>query len=238
MSRTMSLNTIPRPVRILLALGILGAIAGLGFLAYIWFTGGSGEASAAISAPTLEAPAAGNVTVFEIVPEESEARFLIYEELFGSPKTVVGRTDQVAGQISIDFDNPAASELGTVRVNVRTMATDNEYRNRALRGQILRSNEFEFAQFTPTSIEGLPESITMNTPYTFTITGDLTIRDITQPVTFEARVTPISEQRLHGFAEATITREPFGLTIPNAPGVANVGEEVGLEIEFVAQSVQ
>lgn len=221
--------------RIIVGLVVLGAVIGVAALAALWVSGGSGEASEAISAPTAVAESG---TIFEIVPEESEVRFLIFEELGGQPNTVVGRTDQVAGQIVVDFDNPAASVLGTIRVNVRTLVTDSELRNRAIRSQILQSVDFEFAEFVPTGLEGLPDTITMGTPITFTISGNLTVRDVTKPVTFEARVTPVAETRLQGLATATVLREDYGLEIPSVPNVANVANEVGLEIEFTAQTVE
>ena len=207
--------------------------------AFIWFSGGSGEASQAIDAPTLDAAASdaeGSATTFNIIPEESEVRFLLDEDLRGQRVTVVGVTNQVAGQLAVDFAAPANSEVGVIRINVRTLATDNEFRNRAIRGQILQSqnDEFEFAQFTPTAISGLPETLTIGEPITFQITGDLLIRDVSQPVTFETTVTPVSETRLEGQARAVIQRGDYGLTIPSVPGVANVEEEVELEIDFAA----
>ncbi len=222
----------------------LGVVIGLvvvavGAAAFVWFSGGSGEASQPISAPTLEAAASsaeGTATTFNIVAEESEVRFLLDEDLRGERITVVGVTNQVAGQIAVDFDTPANSEIGVIRINVRTLATDNEFRNRAIRGQILQSQNdaFEFAQFTPTAISGMPETVTIGEPITFQITGDLLIRDVSQPVTFETTVTPVSETRLEGQARAVIQRGDYGLTIPNVPGVANVEEEVELEIDFIA----
>ena len=207
--------------------------------AFIWFSGGSGEASQAIDAPTLDAAASdaeGSATTFNIIPEESEGRLLLDEDLRGQRVTVVGVTNQVAGQLAVDFAAPANSVVGVIRINVRTLATDNEFRNRAIRGQILQSqnDEFEFAQFTPTAISGLPETLTIGEPITFQITGDLLIRDVSQPVTFETTVTPVSETRLEGQARAVIQRGDYGLTIPSVPGVANVEEEVELEIDFAA----
>jgi polyisoprenoid-binding protein YceI len=119
---------------------------------------------------------------------------------------------------------------------VRTLATDNEFRNRAIRGQILQSSqdEFEFAQFEPTSITGMPDSVAVGETITFTVVGNLTLRDITNEVTFEVTATLESEDRLSGTATATVQREPYNLIIPSVPGVANVGEDVALAIEFVA----
>jgi len=48
---------------------------------------------------------APRVRVFRISQTRSRVRFEIDEELRGEPKTVVGTTDQVAGEIALDFSN-------------------------------------------------------------------------------------------------------------------------------------
>ncbi|MDX2163707.1 MAG: YceI family protein [bacterium] len=224
------------PLRVIVIGIVVVALIGVAAVAALLIAGGSGEASQAITAPTLAASTAGETTVFSIVPEESEVRFSLGEDLRGERVTVVGTTDQVAGQLEVDFATPANSEIGVIRINVRTLRTDNEFRDRAIRGFVLQSAEdrFEFAQFMPNTLTGMPESVTLGEPFTFQITGDLQLREIMQPVTFDVTVTPISETRIEGTASATVTRAQYELTIPNAPGVANVSEEVLLEIDFVA----
>jgi polyisoprenoid-binding protein YceI len=154
--------------------------------------------------------------------------------LRGQPATAVGRTDQVVGTITVDPANPASVEVGIIRINVGTLATDNRLRNRAIHRFILQSDRFEFAEFVPTAIDGLPDSVTIGEPLALTITGDLTVRDVTKPVTFETSVIPVSDTRLEGSAFGTIQRGDFSLTIPSVPSVADVSEEVRLEIDFVA----
>ncbi len=199
----------------------------------------STEASAspteAPAEPTAESAASESV-VFSIVADDSEVRFILNELLRGSPNTVTGRTNQIAGQIAVDFADPANSQVGEIVINARTLSTDNEMRNRAIRSAILQSaqDEFEFISFQPTSLDGLPASVTLGEAFTFQITGDLKIRDITHPVTFDVAVTPVSETRIEGTATATIQRGDYGLNIPNVPGVADVDEAVKLEIDFVA----
>ena len=178
--------------------------------------------------------------LFRVDSELSEVRFIIDEELLGAPKTVIGATDQVAGDIIVNFDQPASSEVGEIRINVRTLETDDENRNRSLRGQILQTNreEFEFAVFVPTAMTGLPEAVGMNQAVTFQLTGDLTVRDITNSVTFEVTATMVSEERLEASATTNVTRDAYGLTIPNVPGVANVSNDVILEMDLVARLVE
>jgi polyisoprenoid-binding protein YceI len=220
-------------------LAAVGFLIGAAVVVYILVSGGSGEASAPISAPELVAVDDDLIT-FRIVPEESSARFLIDEILRGQPTTAIGQTNQVAGDIAVDVENPANSQVGTIRVNVRTLETDNAFRDRAIRSRILMSarDEFEFAEFVPTAITGLPTSVTLSEHVELTVVGQLTLRDITKEVIFQTAVTPISQGRLEGTARATVLRSDFDLVIPQVPSVANVSDQVALEIDFVATAIE
>ncbi|MCA9990156.1 MAG: YceI family protein [Ardenticatenaceae bacterium] len=187
----------------------------------------------AVAVP-LDAPAGATVLVID--PAQSEARFTLDEELRGQPKTVVGTTNQVSGQIAFDLNNPAGAQLGTIQVNARTLATDSEFRNRAIKNEILQSDTYEFVTFTPTALSGLPASAAVGDTITFQVTGDLTVRDVTRPATFDVTVTLAAENQLTGSATTTIQRADYNLVIPNVPGVANVSEEVTLAIDFVASA--
>jgi polyisoprenoid-binding protein YceI len=206
----------------------------VGAIAYV-FLGSSAVASAPIAAPTLAAAAStGGTQLFQIVPDQSEVRFQMSEVLHGQPNTVIGRTNQVAGSIMIDPTKPANSQVGTIRVDARTLATDSAMRNRVIERAILQSDQFEYIEFKPTALAGLPQSVALDQPFTFRITGDLTIRTVTHPVTFDVTVTPVSTTQMKGTAAATIQRADYNLVIPSVPSVANVSEAVQLQIDFVA----
>ena len=200
-------------------------------------------ATAAPQPEATQAPAAaqptGDATLYRIVSEESEARYEIDELLRGEPFRVVGRTDQVAGDIILDFADASASQVGVIRINVRTLMTDEERRDRATRSRILQSAEdaYEFVDFTPSALEGLPDAVSVGDTATFTIVGDLKIREITAEARFQATVNVVAEDRLEGTAEATVLRSTYDLIIPNVPFVADVSDEVLLGIEFVATAV-
>ena len=209
-------------------------------LVYIWVSGGSAAPSAPLVEATLAATeeTSSTTTTFSIVTGESEVRFILDELLRGQLNTVTGRTDQIAGQIAADFATPSNSRVGEIRISARSLRTDSELRDRAIRSQILLSaqDEFEFISFVPTAMEGLPAAVTIGEAFDFEITGDLTIRDITQPVTFAVTVTPVSGTRLEGTATAAVQRGDYGLEIPSVPSVADVDEAVRLEIDFVAEA--
>ena len=217
-----------------IAIVVLLAVGGA---AYIWFSGGSGQPTGVTTAPVLVIQSDDTRTRFQIVQAESEVRFSIDEILLEKPKTVVGTTHDVAGEVLVDFQNPANSQMGTIRINVRTLETDNEFRNRALRGQILQAerDEFEFVEFMPTQLIGLPNKIVMGQSFELQIKGILTVHGVVREVTFDAIITPISKSEIKGTAETTVMYRDFGISIPEAPGVANVSDEVQLEIDFVAQ---
>ena len=196
------------------------------------------EASAPIQSIALEqaaAPArAGAVSRFEIQPGESEARFIIDEILRGEPKTVVGTTNQVAGQIAVDPTNPNGAQVGTILINARTLTTDSEARNRSLKNLILQTEAHEFISFQPTELVGLPPAARVGDMLSLKVVGDLTVRGVTRPVTFDATVMPETPSRLEGNATTTIRYADWGITIPQVSAVAGVSEEVRLELTFVA----
>ncbi len=195
------------------------------------------EASGPVTAPGLEE--AEGARVFRIAQEESEVRFLIDEVLRGADFTVVGATDQVAGDLRVDTGDPAASEIGLIRINARTLTTDNGNRNRALRTFILKSaeDEFEYAEFETSELTGMPESVTVGEPFDIQIMGELRIAGASQALTFDTTITLESEERLSGSARSSLQHADLGLTIPSVPFVSDVAEEVRLEIDFVALAV-
>jgi polyisoprenoid-binding protein YceI len=193
------------------------------------------EAAPTAAEPTAAANAApASAMIAQIISAESEARFIIDEVLNNAPKTVIGSTKQVAGEIAVDAQNLANTRIGVIQVNARDLATDSSFRDRAIKNRILNTDQFEFITFTPTQITGLPESGAVGQEYTFQIMGDLTIRDVTKPVTFEVKASAPSADRFAGTAQTTIRYADFNIAIPQVPQVASVAEEVRLEIDFVA----
>lgn len=183
--------------------------------------------------PTTSAFPAG-LRIFAISQAESEVRFELDEDLRGNRITVIGTTDQVAGEFALDFDDLSQTQVGILQINARALLTDNDFRNRAIQNEILDTGQYEFITFTPTAVSGLPASAAVGAEITFTIAGDLTIRNITKPVVFNVTATAVSDSQITGTASAVVLRADFGLNIPSVPNVANVEEEVELFIDFSA----
>jgi polyisoprenoid-binding protein YceI len=207
---------------------------------------GEADLEAAPAEPTVEPvepttgpqTGSGGAATYTIVPEESEARFIVQEVLNGNDTTVTGVTSDVTGQITVDTAQPSAAQVA-VEVDLSGLATDNNFRNRAIHDAILQTGnpDYQFATFTATSISGMPDTVSIGTPVEFQLTGDLTIHGVTRETTFDVTATPVSETRIEGLASTTVTYSDFDVNILRLPPqVASVEESVILELDFVATS--
>jgi polyisoprenoid-binding protein YceI len=184
------------------------------------------------STETTEAPPDGDATgsVTFVAGEGSQVGFEIAEVLRGEDVVVVARNGSVDVEATVDFDDPAASEIGVVNIDAAGFVTDEDRRNNAIQRFILDVADFPEITFTPTSFDGAADALAGGTG---TITGDLTIRDVTVPVTFEVTATEASPDGITAEATATVDRTDWDLNIPSVPFVASVAEEVLLTLGLV-----
>lgn len=177
--------------------------------------------------------------LFRIVSEESEVRFAVSETV--PLGMAVGRTNQVAGDIIVDFNNPSNSRIGLIRINLRTLQTDNPDRDRSIRCCVLLSAQqaYEFSDFIPTSISGLPELVQIGQEVDIEVTGDLTLRGTTRTIMFDVSLTIVSADELRGLGRTVVNRSEFGILndAENMFDYHGVAESVTLEFEFVARTV-
>jgi polyisoprenoid-binding protein YceI len=147
---------------------------------------------------------------------------------------VRGSFDEFEGSGYFDAENPAASHLA-----LTIQATSINTRN-ADRDAHLRSNDF-FAMdaypritFTSTQVQPAGEG-------TYRVTGDLTIKDVTRPVTIDFEYTgaaadPFGNHRIGLEGTTTINRKDWGVNWNAAldAGGVLVSEKVTLEFEVSA----
>jgi polyisoprenoid-binding protein YceI len=218
---------------------VTASAVGVGIYSYVKPTAPESGPVEAVPITTMNTNDASSVaadgsTLYAIESGASEATFTIDEVLRGSPKTVMGTTDQVSGQIAFDPSDPSSLQVGTVLIDARTLQTDDSSRTRVLNNQILSTEQYEYISLTPTSLSGLPDAVAVGVPFTFQLTGDLTIRDTTRPVTFDVTATLGEDGNLTGTATSTIQYSDWGISIPSVPFVANVGDQVVLGLNFNA----
>lgn len=163
------------------------------------------------------------------------ATFEMNELLNGNPKLVVGTTTEVAGDIGITNNH---IKLGEIKLDARTLITDNERRNGAINRIILKTTEpgNEYVTVLPlaTDFEG---EIILGTPVTFKATTELTISGVTRRTDFDVTMT-ITEDKITGIASTKIKRSDFSISIPNLSFIANVDDEFPIRVEVVAERVE
>ncbi len=230
------------------------AVGGAAFAWVFWFAGGSGEPTTELTTPELAttttttsvgststsvAEASSGPLAFVIDQADSIASFEIDEVLRGTPTHVVGTTDQLVGQVLLDPNDLSSIQISEIVINARTLTTGSDRRDRAIRGPIILdsgSDQHELISFTVTEVSGLPGSAEIGSEVSFMVEGQLTIKGATNLVGFEVIAELADEVTLIGSATATVLRSGFGIGIPTVQGVADVTDEVLLNLEFVARA--
>jgi polyisoprenoid-binding protein YceI len=140
--------------------------------------------------------------------------------------TYVGQFTDVAGTLDLDVRNPAASTLSAT-IDTDSVGTLNDQLDSHLRtADFLDTANFPQAQFAATSIRLIDRD-------SAAITGNLTLRGVTRPVTIEADfnqagINPVDQKYTLGFdGETTIKRSDFGINY----GLPMLGDEVTLNLE-------
>jgi len=178
----------------------------------------------------------GNVTRYRLLPEESKAIFVAREHyLKPEPRldNVIGVTTALTGTIELNPQQPAAVRMSTISVNLFALDMQNDELEEVLRYLYLQSDLFPIASFTPRHYSGLPAICTGTEELTFTITGDLNIRAITQEITF-AVTARIENDQLQGTATTQVPMTTFGVEPPDKVGISWVEDEVTIQVKFVA----
>ena len=198
-------------------------------------TGGATLSSAVATASRASATAT-SATRYAIVPTNSKATYKVNETFFnqGNRLNVAeGTTGEITGEIAIDKTKPSASRVGTIKVDISKLASDSEQRDDQIRNRWLESTKFPTATFVAKRLEGLPETpYTEGAELTFRIVGDLTVRNVTKEVTFDAKGKIVGDL-LTGTAATTFNMTDFGFDPPSILGIlkAENGVELTLTIE-------
>ena len=188
------------------------------------------------SSPTeepAEQPAAGAATVFTL-GEGTIARYRVEEELANTGFFVaVGETTDVAGAIAFDANGAVVAEASRIVVQAATLRTDSNRRDGYVRNRTLETDSYPEVVFVPTAIDGLPDSITdASGDVAFTITGDLTVKDQTREVTWDATATFAGDGAVTGIASVEFTFDDFGMDKPRVAVVLSVDDTIRLELDF------
>ena len=148
--------------------------------------------------------------------------------------TVRGQFDEFEGGAHLDLNNPAASSAN-VRIKVASVSTGQAQRDDHLRnGDFFDAEVFPEIVFASTKVEKADEE-------TLLVTGDLTIKDVTRPVTVEFTLNG-SAKDIYGFTRvgfegsAAISRKDWGLSYNAAleTGGVLISDKIKLQLDVSA----
>jgi len=219
-------------VLITLVTAVLGAVAFVTRDQWTWLTAATSVEREIPSAPTLTI-SSPDERLFAIDTSRSEARFRVNETLAGIERETVGVSDAIAGDIVINMTDPQRSTIGTVVVNVEVLDTGSTLRDKRIRADFLESSRFRFAEFTPTVIEGLPQTIDQGVSYELVIRGDLTIKDVTSSATFSGSVLMEGDE-VRATMKAAVLMSTYGVGPINIGGLVIADNEITLELRLTA----
>ncbi|UCE00903.1 MAG: YceI family protein [Chloroflexota bacterium] len=187
--------------------------------------------------PAPEGETGTGTEVFIIVPGESQLSYEVGEVFLNQNNAfnlAVGRTSQVEGEIIVDRNNPANSTIGPIRADISQFSSDSQRRDNTIRERYLESSIFPIVEFTPREIQGLPDSYQEGQEITFQVSGDLTIRDVTKPVTFDVQLSGQGNEII-GEATTMILMSDFGFGPISIGGILNTEDEVKTTFTFIAR---
>ena len=148
------------------------------------------------------------------------------EVLFGVDTTAVGRTNQVDGTLTVDGTQVTGVDF---TVDVASIKSDESRRDSQFRGRVMSADEFPTATFTLTQPIELGVTPTDGAEVTAQATGDLTLRGVTNSVTFD--VTAKQDNGLIGVqGSIPVVFNDYGIANPSNGGVTT--EDNGL-VEFI-----
>jgi polyisoprenoid-binding protein YceI len=187
------------------------------------------------SAPTL---GLGTAQVYRIDATQSKAYYEIDEVFLDENNrlfTAVGTTTAIAGDVLLDKANPNASKVGEIVIDISQMQSDNSRRDNAIRRQWLESARYPLVTFKNSSVEGLPASFSEGVEFSFRIKGDMTIRTVTKPVTWEVKA-KLEGNVLRGLATMKLKLSDFQIPNPSLVTI-RVSDNLTLKLDFVAKAV-
>lgn len=188
-------------------------------------------------APTTVAPTGGETVTLTLVPGASTANYRVREQLAGQnlPGDAVGKTSDLSGQIVGKTDGSILAADSKFVVNLATLQSDQSMRDGFIQRSVLNTAQFPNATFVPTAATGLPTTLPPTGEVSFQLTGDLTIRDVTKTVTWDATCQPTSATQGTCHARTTFTFADFKLEQPRVPRVLSIADDIVLEVDVTLQ---
>jgi polyisoprenoid-binding protein YceI len=173
---------------------------------------------------------------YVLVAEKSEASYAVREQLarLNLPSDAVGKTSSISVSVVINPDGTIDANTSKFTVDVSSLQTDQAMRDNFVRRNVLQTSQFPNAVFVPTQVSGLPAALPQSGDVSFKVTGNLTIRDVTKPVTWDVTGS-FAIGVASGTATTSFTFEDFNLQVPQVAVVLSVVDKINLTVKVTLQ---
>jgi len=171
-----------------------------------------------------------SLSIYDIDPAHSGAHFSVRHMMISNVK---GEFSKVAGTVTFDPDNPAASQVEAT-IDATSLHTRDEQRD----GHLKSPDFFDVAKFP--EIRFVSRNVEAQGFGEFLVKGDLTIHGVTKEVTLRVEgptpdaKDPWGNTKAGATATTKINRKDFGLVwnVALEAGGVLVGEDVSISLEL------
>lgn len=215
----------------------IAAALGAGML--VAACGGSATLETPTATTTATATAAGTTASAGAwtVTDKSKATIRVREQLVGVSLPSDAVLTATGAKGSFELNSDGTFESGSkITFDLTTLSSDESQRDNFIKQDTLQVRQFPTAAFVPTKTSGLVLPLAARGTFTFTLTGNVTIKGKTKAVTFD-----VTAKRDGSDLTATATANPswkfgdFGMTAPSVPlRVLSVTDEIRATIDIVA----
>ena len=181
---------------------------------------------ASAPADTTPAPAAESFDGDWVPTTASEFGYRVEEVLAGVNTTAVGRSNEIEGLLTIEGTTATVVDI---TVQIENITSDDGRRDGQFRGRIMNAAEFPTAEFRITEPIDFGRIPVGDEQISATAVGELTLRGVTNPVTFEVTA-QTTDGRIGVLGSIPVLFEDYGIDNPSFGVVAT--EDNGL-VEFV-----
>ncbi|MCC6177719.1 MAG: YceI family protein [Chloroflexi bacterium] len=198
--------------------------------------GASPTASPGASASPVAAQPPLSGPRYRVVAEQSEASYQAREKFVDRPlpSEAIGRTRDLAGDIQLERDGILRGLVLQMRVDLRTLTSDQPRRDNFIRQNTLQTDQFPYAEFRALGLVG-PMEYQPGDDVEIQIPGTMTIKGREYPLVWDARAR-LDGDTLIGTATTRVKLSSVGLEPPRL-AILSVEDEMTWAIQFVAARV-
>jgi polyisoprenoid-binding protein YceI len=191
-------------------------------------------AAAAVPALPLEVRAQSGQVRYELAPAGNEARYRVREQLagFDFPNDAVGVTTNITGALVIDRAGKVLPDQSKFVINITGLKSDQDRRDRYIQSRTLETQTHPTVELVVKELRGLSWPLPKSGELKFELLGDLTVKGVTKPTTWQVTATP-KAGGLAGTARTRFTFADFNLVKPRVASVLSVNDDITLEYDFV-----